>query len=222
MLSPARRHRMRQQAIEASQSAANPLRHANGYEQMLVKLNDDKRRLKKVRSNERKAEMKRQLLPDYLPWVAGVLEKGKGAQDAVLMTVMIWRLDAGDVPGALQIARYALAHGLVPPDGFKRDSLPYLLAEEVASAATRAWAAKEPVDIDPLLATLAMTESEDMPDQVRAKLHKITGYVLRDAGRASEAMAHLVRAQQLHDGCGVKKDIERLGTVMKKQAIASR
>ncbi|KAA5987327.1 phage terminase small subunit, partial [Pantoea sp. M_10] len=78
MLSPARRHRMRQQAIEASQIADNPLRHASGYEQMLIKLNDDKRRLKKVHSNERKAEMKRQLLPEYLPWVSGVLEKGKG------------------------------------------------------------------------------------------------------------------------------------------------
>lgn len=222
MLSPARRHRMRQQAIEASQNADNPMRHASGYEQMLVKLNEDKRRLKKVHSKERKAEMKRQLLPEYLPWVSGVLEKGKGAQDAVLMTVMIWRLDAGDVTGALEIARYALAHGLVSPDGFKRASLPYLLAEEVASAATRAWTAKEPVDTGPLLATIAMTESEDMPDQVRAKLHKITGYVLRDAGRASEAMPHLARALQLHDGCGVKKDIERLATAMKKQAIASR
>ena len=222
MLSPARRHRMRQQAIEASQNADNPLRYASGYEQMLIKLNDDKRRLKKVHSNERKAELKRQLLPEYLPWVSGVLEKGKGAQDAVLMTVMIWRLDAGDVPGALEIARYALTHGLVSPDGFKRASLPYLLAEEVASAVTRAWTAKEPVDVDPLLATIAMTESEDMPDQVRAKLHKITGYVLRDAGRASEAMTHLARAHQLHDGCGVKKDIERLGTAMKKQAQASR
>ena len=104
----------------------------------------------------------------------------------------------------------------------RSDQGPRLLAEEVASAATRAWTAKAPVDVDPLLATIAMTESEDMPDQVRAKLHKITGYVLRDTGRASEAMTHLARAHQLHDGCGVKKDIERLGTAMKKQAIVSR
>ncbi|MDU6414729.1 phage terminase small subunit [Mixta calida] len=192
MLSPARRHMMRQQAIEAAQQQSNPLRHATGYEQMLVKLNDDKRRLKKVRSNERKAELKRQMLPDYQPWVAGVLSKGKAVQDAVLMTVMIWRLTA------------------------------YLLAEEVASAATRAWTVNAPVDINPLLATLRMTESEDMPDQVRAKLHKITGYVLRDAGRADEALPHLTRALQLHEGCGVKKDIERLATAMKKQAAARR
>lgn len=77
MLSPARRHRMRQQAIEASQNADNPLRYASGYEQMLIKLNDDKRRLKKVHSNERKAELKRQLLPEYLPWCQACWRKAK-------------------------------------------------------------------------------------------------------------------------------------------------
>ena len=222
MLSPARRHRMRVQAETESQRDANPLRHATGYEQMLVKLNEDKRRLKKVHSVERKAELKRQLLPDYLPWIAGVMNSRRGAQDAIVMTVMIWRLDTGDVTGALEIARYALTHGLVPPDGFKRDSLPYLLAEEVASAATRAWTAKEAVDIAPLLETIRLTDAEDMPDQVRAKLHKIAGYVYRDSGGTLEAMHHLKRALQLNEGCGVKKDIERLATAMKKQVQASR
>lgn len=222
MMSPARRHRMRVQAEIETQRNANPLRHATGYEQMLVKLNEDKRRLKKIHSVERKAELKRQLLPDYLPWIAGVMNRGRGAQDAIVMTVMIWRLDTGDVNGALEIARYALQHGLVPPDGFKRDSLPYLLAEEVASTATRAWTAKEAVDIAPLLETIRLTDAEDMPDQVRAKLHKIVGYAYRDAGGTLEAMNHLKRALQLHEGCGVKKDIERLATAMKKQAQASR
>lgn len=222
MLSPARRHQMRQQAVEASQQQANPLRHANGYELMLLKLNEDKRQLKRVRSKERKAEMKRLMLPGYLPWVAGVLESGKGTQDAILMTVMIWRLDAGDVTGALEIARYALLHGLVPTDNYKRDSTAYLLAEEVADAATRAWTANEAVEIGPLQATLELTKSEDMPDEVRAKLHKITGYVLRDTGRALDAMEHLKRALQLHQGSGVKKDIERLATQLKQQALAGR
>nr|WP_239831335.1 phage terminase small subunit [Yersinia enterocolitica] len=89
---------------------------------MLLKLNEDKRKLKQVRSQERKAELKRQLLPDYLPWVSGVLSEGKGAQDAIVMTIMIWRLDAGDIPGALDIARYALRYQLVPTDRFTRST----------------------------------------------------------------------------------------------------
>jgi hypothetical protein len=56
---------------------------------------------------------------------------------------------------------------------------------------------------------LALTERADMPDIVRAKLHKITGYVLRDAEQLPEALAHLQRAMQLDRTIGVKKDIER-------------
>lgn len=217
MTSPARRHLMRQSAVEAAQQKNDPLRHANGYELMMLKLYEDKRKLKQIRSQERKAELKRQLLPDYAPWVAGVLAEGNGAQDAILMTVMIWRLDAGDIPSALDIARYALRHKLAPPGNFAR-STPYLIAEDVAESATRAHEAGEPVNIDHLMQTMELTDAEDMPDQVRAKLHKITGYVLRETGRAELALNHLKRALQLHNGCGVKKDIERLERAIRTAA----
>ncbi|MBH1930202.1 terminase endonuclease subunit [Serratia rubidaea] len=217
MTSPARRHVIRQHAVDASNQANDPARHANGYELMMLKLYDDKRKLKQVRSQERKAEIKRQLLPEYAPWVAGVLAEGNGAQDAILMTIMVWRLDVGDIPGALDIARYALRHSLAMPDGFSRPT-PYLIAEDVAESAARAHAAGEPVTIDWLLQAMELTDAEDMPDQVRAKLHKITGYVLRDAGRAELALNHLKRALQLHSGCGVKKDIERLARDIRNAA----
>ncbi|CAI1614295.1 terminase endonuclease subunit [Serratia entomophila] len=217
MTSPARRHLMRQLAVEAAQRKNDPLRHANGYELMMLKLSEDKRKLKQVRSQERKAELKRQLLPDYVPWVAGVLAEGNGAQDAILMTVMIWRLDTGDIPGALDIARYALRYKLAPPVKFTR-STPYLIAEDVAESATRAHEAGEAVNIDHLTQTMELTDAEDMPDQVRAKLHKITGYVLRETGRVELALNHLKRALQLHNGCGVKKDIERLERAIRTAA----
>lgn len=50
----------------------------------------------------------------------GVLEQGKGAQDDILMTVMLWRLDTGDIAGALEIARYALKYGLTMPGKHRR------------------------------------------------------------------------------------------------------
>ncbi|KHL97696.1 terminase, partial [Enterobacter hormaechei subsp. xiangfangensis] len=101
MTSPAARHMMRVSASETARRAAVPLRNATAYEQMLVKLAADNRTLKQIRSNERKADKKRELLPFYLPWVAGVLANGKGAQDDIVMTVMLWRLDADDIAGAL-------------------------------------------------------------------------------------------------------------------------
>lgn len=218
MLSPAQRHMMRVSAAEASQRENDPLRNATGYEQMLFRLATDKRTLGQVRSVERKAEMKSGLLPTYAPWVAGVLENGRGAQDAVLMTVMVWKLDAGDISGALEIARYAIAHKLLMPEGYTRPT-PYLLAEEVADAATRAHTAGQSVNIDLLLDTLTLTDAEDMPDQVRAKLHKIIGLILR-SGKPEQALFHLKRAFQLDSRSGVKKDIERLETALRKAAAS--
>ncbi|PWC09582.1 terminase endonuclease subunit [Brenneria corticis] len=216
MLSPAQRHMMRVSAAEASQRENDPLRQATGYEQMLFRLAADKRTLKQVRSKERKAEIKRGLLVNYAPWIEGVLSSGRGAQDAVLMTAMVWKLDAGDISGALEIARYALKHELVMPFGTR--TTPYLLAEEVAESATRAYTAGQPVNVDPLLTTLTLTDEQDMPDQVRAKLHKIIGQVVRDSGKPEQALYHLKRAFQLDSRCGVKKDIERLETALRKAA----
>ncbi len=142
MTSPAQRHMMRVSASETAQRQDSPLRHATAYEQMLVKLAADQRTLKQIHSTERKAEKKRELLPFYQPWVTGVLEQGKGAQDDILMTVMLWRLDAGDIAGALDIARYALRYGLTMP-GQHRRAPAYLFTEEVALAAMRAHAAGE-------------------------------------------------------------------------------
>jgi len=134
MTSPAQRHMMRVSASEAAQREHAPLRHATAYEQMLVKLADDRRTLKNIRSTELKAVRKRELLPFYAPWFAGVLADGRGAQDDIVMTVMLWRLDAGDVAGALEIAPYALKYGLTSDH---RRTTPYMLVEEVALAALR-------------------------------------------------------------------------------------
>ncbi len=209
MTSPAQRHMMRVSASTTTQRAANPLRHATAYEQMLVKLAADQRTLRTIHSKERKAEIKREMLPFYAPWVIGALEQGKGAQDDILMTVMLWRLDAGDIAGALDIARYAFQFGLAMPGKHRRTPV-YMFTEEVALAAMRAHAASEPVDVRLLLDVLALTESADMPDMVRAKLHKITGLVLRDGGQVADALAHLQRAMRLDCQAGVKKEIERL------------
>jgi len=200
---------MRVSASTTTQRAANPLRHATAYEQMLVKLAADQRTLRTIHSKERKAEIKREMLPFYAPWVSGALEQGKGAQDDILMTVMLWRLDAGDIAGALDIARYAFQFGLAMPGKHRRTPV-YMFTEEVALAAMRAHAASEPVDVRLLLDVLALTESADMPDMVRAKLHKITGLVLRDGGQVADALAHLQRAMRLDCQAGVKKEIERL------------
>ncbi|HGD9198433.1 TPA: terminase, partial [Escherichia coli] len=78
-----------------------------------------------------------------------------------------------------------------------------------------AHAAGESVDTRLLTETLELTATADMPDEVRAKLHKITGLFLRDGGDAAGALAHLQRATQLDCQAGVKKEIERLERELK-------
>ncbi len=120
--SPAKAHFLR---VTAAQEAAATAPHqgmegANAYELQLAQLYQDRSRLKNIQSGEGKAALKVELLPAYQPYISGVLQAGKGAQDEVVTTVMLWRIDAGDYAGALDIANYVLAHDLVMPDRFAR------------------------------------------------------------------------------------------------------
>lgn len=74
MTSPARAHRLRALAANrVADGAEPPPAHANAYELMLMQLAEHRRRLKQVQSIERKIEAKRTMLPEYMPWVQGVL-----------------------------------------------------------------------------------------------------------------------------------------------------
>ncbi|URQ60035.1 terminase endonuclease subunit [Pantoea alhagi] len=206
-LSPARQHRLRIQAEQAARQGGS-VRHAKGYDLMLMQLGEDRRRLKGIQSTVKKAEIKQEVLPKYANWVDGVLAANGAQQDDVLMYVMLWRIDAGDYAGALTIGRHALKHGWVMPQGFNRN-VQTLLAEEMADAAKAALLADTPFDAGLLMQTLDAVGTLDMPDQSRARLHKSLGWLLRESDPAT-ALNHLKTALQLDERCGVKKDIEQL------------
>ena len=213
-LSPARQHRLRVQAEQAARTGGS-VRHASGYDQMLLQLAEDRRRLKGVQSTVKKAEIKVELLPKYSAWAEGVLAAGGAQQDDVLMYVMLWRIDAGDYAGALQIAGHALRHGWVMPLGNRNTQT--VLVEELADAAQVAITASQPFETEFLLQALDMTDGTDMPDQSRARLHKAIGLLLCEASPAS-ALNHLTHALQLDPRCGVKKDKERLERRLRKES----
>ncbi|WP_275286939.1 phage terminase small subunit [Halomonas elongata] len=235
MTSPARRHYQRVTAAMAA-GGASPGQSQSGeqYELHAAALYEARRTLKGIKSTERKIDKKRELLPEFDAYVAGVLEAGTGAQDDVVVTVMLWRLDIGDLAGALAIAEYALRHGLDTPDRFERDT-PSIVAEQLAEEAMRqlekphddtdegrAHAANDAAELAMHLARAeALTREADMHDPIRAKLHKALGYAERArGGHAAEALEHLQRALELNDRAGVKKDIERLERELKQQQNA--
>jgi len=206
-MSPFQRHTQYVLAQEAARKGGNGS-HLKGYDLMLMQLGEDRRRLKGIQSTVKKAEIKVEVLPKYVPWVDGVLAADGAQQDDVLMYVMLWRVDAGDYAGALAIGRHAIRHGWSMPQGFNRN-VQTLLAEEMADAAKNALVAKTDFDPDLLMQPLDVIGDLDMPDQSRARLHKSLGWVLRDSQPVS-ALNHLQQAMQLDERCGVKKDIEQL------------
>jgi tetratricopeptide (TPR) repeat protein len=210
----------RQRKLAALQGAANPAldsQAANQYELMLMQLAEHRRRLKQIQSIERKIELKRGLLPEYAAYVTGVLESDCGRQDDVLMTVLVWRIDIGDIEGALSIAAYAIRHDLQTPDRYER-STACLIAEEVADTALKLMDGDTPIPPELITLTLELTTDKDMFDQVRAKLLKAQGLCLLKAGQQAAAMEPLKRALELDDRCGVKKLIEVTEREIKKNS----
>ncbi|CAD5269900.1 MULTISPECIES: phage terminase small subunit [Halomonadaceae] len=222
MTSPARRHFERVSAAQAAADAGEAPMQGEAFELMQAALFEDYRLLKSTQSMERKAEIKREILPKYADYITGVLEAGQGAQDDVLMRVMLWRIDAGDLAGAIAIAKYAIKHGLTPPDQFERGTAA-IIAEEVADQALKLLD-DDNTNTTELLAQLEeveqLTGDADMHDQIRAKLHKALGYAQRANAQLEAAQTNLERALSLNDRIGVKKDLERLEREIKQNAAA--
>lgn len=215
--SPARAHY--QQHMAAAQQAENsdqPLDKAtaNAYDLMLVALAEHKRQLKDIKGSEKKAELKAKLLPEYAPWIAGVLEADTGRQDDVLMTVFVWTIDTADFATAVKIGDYAIRHKLVMPDQYQRD-VASVLAEEIADIALKFDDEFRKANLDHIERTVAITDDQDIHDAIRAKLYKALGYACRANGEQKYARHLLARALELDQRVGVKKDLERLDVVIK-------
>lgn len=230
MTNPCRQHFQRVTAAQQAAVAApgQPMADSSAYELQMAQLHQHYHQLKGVQSAQGKAELKAKLLPDYAPYIAGVLASGLGAQDEVVTTVMLWRFDAADYEGGLEIAAYVLKHGLAMPDRFARTT-GCLVAEEVAEAALKAVKAGGAFDVGTLAEADRLTAGHDMPDEVRAKLMLAMGRVAAaqvDPEKPNPADVHslevarhfLTLALELHDKCGGKRDLELVDRQLKKHA----
>lgn len=225
-LSIAQAHQRRARAAMESAKTApqQSMAGATAYEHQLNQLLQDRLRLKAIQSTAAKEALKPQLLPQYVPYVEGVLAAGNGAQDDVLTTIMVWRIDAGEYSGALDIADYVLKHKLIMPDRFERTT-GCLVAEEIATAALKAQKTNGSFDLNILHRTVELTDDEDMADQARAKLYLATGratmhgITAEEPGQPGQIQAGidlLKRAIELHDSCGGKKDLDGAERLLKK------
>ena len=221
---PAQRHRLTvlaALAVAAGHQDPHGEPTGSAYELTLAQLHAHMRTLKDIKSVERKIEAKRTMLADFDAYLNGVLLADAGGQDTVLSTVLVWHLDAGNWARALELATYAMRHGVALPDKYERN-LPTLLLDEVSEAAIAGKFTG--VDAAVILAKVdLLTQGHDTHDQARAKLHKAIGWALMgktstkdvDAktipiGLCRLALTNLQRAMELNPQVGVKKDVERL------------
>lgn len=234
-MSLARRHRERILAEQSALASMGDVNAATGSPvaaplpvdravataaaQIGARLRHDLQRLKEIRSIDRKIAAKREMLPEYADWVAGLLSgaqaAGAGVSGDVLPTVMVWRIDVGDFAGAMPLIEHVLAHKVAMPQRYARDAAT-LVVEEIAEAAIKAQAADKPFDLAILEQVEALTAHDDMHDEVRAKLLKAIGFELNRGVDGAEpgvnasttALDYLRRAQALHDRVGVKTTIK--------------
>ncbi len=229
----ARKHYQQHQAKSAAVSAAEfgTMQNTNAYEQHLMQLNSDKNRLKNIQSKQNKVELKRQLVPNYKPYLHGILEVKPGVQDAVVTEMLVWSIDVGEYDFALDLAEYVLEHGLKLPDRFERSEACFI-TEDIADEFLKVLKTDVSIDITVLerLESLITDESldkskRDMPDEVKAKLYLalgkaemrlITGEQLVDLVHATRARDFLDQACKLDDKCGGRTDLNKMTKFVNK------
>ena len=179
---------------------------------MALKFWNDFENLSNIQSISHKKELKAELLPSYLPWIEGTIAEGVGAQDDMLVKLMVWCLDTHDFKVAIDIAEYALLNDFVMPEPFKRDVATVFveqLSDEMLSLDRDPDASNIVDHADLIQRAIDSTTGQDMPDQVRAKLYRVLGDSLKDA-KPNEAINAYEKAIKLDDKVGCKKDLEQL------------
>lgn len=231
MPSLARQHMMRHQAQQQAVAIAEygGQRETSIQELQSFQLAQHRARLKQIQSTPAKRDFKIMILPEYAPYIEGILAADQGGQDDVVTTIMLWRIDAGDYAGALEIGAYAIRHDLKMPDRFERQT-PNIIAEEIANAALTSLKTGRDFDLDILLQTYALVKDIDMHDQIVSKLHLAIGKLaleltLRfDMGpRIQElsllAVQHLKIAVELDPACGGKTALGQATKLVEKHTL---
>ncbi|MFQ6246964.1 phage terminase small subunit [Yersinia enterocolitica] len=222
MLTPAQMHFQKVMASRRCQPDEESRMTRTAHEQVMHHLRLAKSRLSGIQSNAAKAEIKKDLLPEFYGWIDGTLEGDSGRQDDIITTLMVWAIDCGDLPLALRIGEYVVRHGLTMPDNFGR-SAATVLTEEICAPVLTLAATDQDADlsgfIEPLDTLWGIVANSDMPDQVRAKLCKACAFARRastDPETWGNSLKLLREAMHLDKNAGVKREIAALTRALKK------
>jgi len=190
--------------------------------EIALRFTHDLRRLKEIRSIDRKIEAKREMLPEYAAWIEGLLAAdagaGEGTASEVLPTCMVWFIDIGEFDQALDLVPFIFRHNVAMPSRYQRDAAT-IVVEEIADAALKRQNAGNAFPLSVLDRVDELTGDLDLHDEVRAKLLKAIGVEQLRAAEELPAeesradleatLATLRDAQRLNDRVGVKDRVKR-------------
>lgn len=170
-----------------------------------LKFFNDYEQIKSLQSKTTRNERKAAALPEYTPYIEGVLASGVSPQNDMLLILMVWALDTQALALATDIAQFALLNNMTMPEPFSRD-VATVFAEQFADEIIKNDAkaddglVKKAIDV--------VTDS-DMPDEVRAKLYRAYGLVVALHSKA-DAISAYEMALKLDPQVGCKTDLARL------------
>lgn len=210
MVSPARRHFIRESARLQNQAAAEAnLENLPIYQRLLLSLQKDKAALKLIESIQDKARAKAEMLPQYAEWMKGVTETAHPSQDdEIFTTCLLWMIDTGALDEAVLLAEFAIDKRMQTGDDYQR-TLPTLLIEQIAEQITAGHTISES-HLDRLIKIVLDkngngTHAVDMPDEVRAKFLKAAGLWHQEFGSKDRAADLYERALSYNEKVGVKR-----------------
>jgi hypothetical protein len=192
------------------------------FEQLQAAMVTDIARIKTKPVLEDKQVLKRELLPNYLPFVQAYVADGHNYPNDVAVQVMVWLFDVNDIENALKIGIYLVATGTNDlPEKFSR-SLPGFMSDEVyrwANAELKAERTASPY-LDEFVAFIDNSELietwELHPLVVSQCLNMLAKHKERE-GKLAECIGLCERAEAVNpEGAGVKTMKERVQKVLAK------
>lgn len=213
-MTPAQEVRARKLAAIKEDAAGKPNQaNLNLQKQMLAMMYEHRRGLKQIQSIQAKGKKKAELLPEYWPYVQGVLKADTGKPDEVIGRLVLWSIDAEMVDEALILAAYVMKHDMVLVEKFSRTTN-VAIAEDLSELALQS---ENPVTPAHLTALYELVGETDMPDQVRVKLEKACGLGLMETA-PEQALVHLKAALKISERAGVKTQIKALEKQLQESA----
>ncbi|MEN9360636.1 MAG: hypothetical protein RL095_2171 [Verrucomicrobiota bacterium] len=217
--------RYRQGVIDAKAKAAAEAKsvavggQANReFDLLLSSLENDLKRLggrpKGSARNKVKAD---ELIPQYRAHLDKYIAAGDCYANPVLVEVMIWLFDIGELEQALRLATLAASQKQQLPERFTRRDIATFAADATLEWAKQQLTLKQPIEPH-FGAVLALIDGGawQVHDEILAKFLRLKADTLKDSEPAA-ALELLRRVLTLDPGASIKTALERLEKIVARQ-----